>query len=328
MGIKIREILPAREITLDDLRGKVIAVDFFNVVYQFLASIRMADGTPLTDSHGRITSHLQGLLNRTVALMEKGIKLVFVFDGKPHPLKFGERERRLERKAVAHAKYEDAVAAEDVTAMGKYAKQKIRITSEIIEESKQLLEALGLPVVQAPCEGEAQAAYMVVKGDCWAVASQDADVLLFGSSRLIRNLTLSQKRKVGSRYVQTYIELITLQDVLHQLHITFEQLIYLGILIGTDFNPGGVSGIGPKKGLKIVREKKPEEMFGDSPWQEIAAVFHDHPVTDSYTLQWKSVNRNKVYALLVGEHDFDEQRVASVLDRISRPGQKGLADFF
>ena len=114
MGVNIAELFPKQEISLDDLKGKIVAIDFMNVAYQFLASIRQRDGSLLTDSSGNITSHLQGLFNRSVSLLEKGIKLVYVFDGGAPSLKAKERELRMERKKKAQEKYDLAVFEEDV----------------------------------------------------------------------------------------------------------------------------------------------------------------------------------------------------------------------
>ncbi len=173
MGLQIGEIVPRREISFGELKGKIIAVDAFNAIYQFLTSIRQPDGTPLMDSKRRITSHLSGLFYRNVALLADGIKVVYVFDGEYNILKNRTHEYREESKDVAREKYEKAREEEDIEAMGKYARGFVKLDKEMIKESKELLEALGIAVVQAPSEGEMQCAYMVKDGEAYAVASQD-----------------------------------------------------------------------------------------------------------------------------------------------------------
>ncbi len=81
MGTAITELLKSKEIRLEDLHGKKLAVDGQNQLYMFLSNIRQADGSLLTDSKGQVTSHLMGILNRFSNIIENGIKPAFVFDG-------------------------------------------------------------------------------------------------------------------------------------------------------------------------------------------------------------------------------------------------------
>ncbi len=163
MGVQITELLVKKEINLNELANKVIAVDSHLFLYQFLTTIRQRDGSLLIDSKGRVTSHLAGLFTRSTKLIEAGLKLVYVFDGEPPKLKHEERERRKKVKIEAQKKYEEAKKKEDLEEMRKYAARTTRLTPEMIEEAKKLIKALGIPVVEAPSEGEAQAAYMVKK---------------------------------------------------------------------------------------------------------------------------------------------------------------------
>jgi len=256
MGVKFKDLLQPEEISWDELRDKKIAVDASLMIYQFLSSIMQKDGTPLTDSNGNVTSHLVGIFSRVTNLMDKGLKLCFVFDGKAPELKNKERERRRERKNIASEKYEEAREKEDEEMMHRYSRQLSFLTHEMVEEAKELIKALGLPVIQAPSEAEAQAAYMCRKKDVWAVATQDADVLIHGAPKVLRNLTLSQKKLSGSTYTRVHPEILELNKVLDNLGIDLDQLIVIAILIGTDFNVGGVKGLGPKKALKLVQDGK------------------------------------------------------------------------
>ncbi|MBN2112204.1 flap endonuclease-1 [Candidatus Woesearchaeota archaeon] len=343
MGVKIFELVPAKETSLDELAGKTLAVDSSLFLYQFLSTIRQRDGTLLMDSKGRVTSHLAGLFNRTVKLMEKQINLVFVFDGKPPELKQKERERRKELKEEAEAKYRIAMEKRDLDEMKKYAARTTRLTPEMIKEAKELVSALGLPVVQAPSEGEAQAAHIVKKGDAFAVASQDADSLMFGAPRLVKNLAITGRRKKAGKlgFETVNPEIIELQKVLNTLGIDNDQLIALGMLIGTDYNTGGVKGIGPKNGLKLVKkhQKEFDAMFKeaewennfDFPWTDVFYAIKKMPVTDEYILETKPIDKEKVLKILVEEHDFSPERVNSALDKLLKSAknkqQKGLAEW-
>lgn len=334
MGLQIGEIVPRQEINLHDLQGKTVAVDAFNAIYQFLSTVRQPDGTPLMDSKKRITSHLSGLFYRNVNLLTQGIKLVYVFDGKAPELKGKTQESREYAKEEARKKYETAKREEDIESMAKYAKQITQLNEEMLNESKELLAAIGIPVVQASGEGEAQAAY-ICKADekVYAVASQDYDSLLFGAPRLIQNLTLARKRRLASgAFIPVQPELIELQKVLNGLQLTHEQLISLGILVGTDYNPGGIKGIGPKKALIMVRQyKQPALIFKHVEsqlyqqgmeigfdWQQIFSLFKNPDVVRQYSIEFKKPDFEKAETLLCREHDFSEERVKNAFEKLEK----------
>ncbi|MEK6792182.1 MAG: FEN1 family endonuclease, partial [Nanoarchaeota archaeon] len=201
MGLQIGDLVARKEVTFSELKGKTIAIDAFNVIYQFLTSVRQPDGTPLMDSSGSVTSHLSGLFYRNIALLSEGISLIYVFDGEYHVLKGKTHELRQAAKDVASEKYEEALDEGDIEGMGKYAKGFSKVDDKMISESKELLEAMGIAVVQAPGEGEMQAAELVKSGQAYAVGSQDYDAIVVGSPRLIQNLTLSRKRKTVSGFI-------------------------------------------------------------------------------------------------------------------------------
>lgn len=335
MGLNIREIIPRKEIQISDLKGKVLCVDAFNTLYQFLSSVRQLDGTPLMDKQKRITSHLSGILYRNIALLSEGIKLVYVFDGKSPELKTKTYKKREAGRDIAQERYKEAKQVEDIASMKRYSSQLIRLNDEMIKESKELLEALGIGVVQAPSEGEAEAAYLAKKKEVYAAVSQDYDSLLFGAPKLIRNLTLARKRKTLSGYIEVHPELIELNHVLDYLGINLDQLICLGILVGTDYNPKGVFRIGQKKALEIVKKyqqpvlifKHVEEMMKDLPeedqfdWKEIFELFHKHKVKD-VDIKFGKINEEKIKEILVKEHDFSEDRVEKQIERLREIKEK------
>jgi flap endonuclease-1 len=342
MGVNLKDLVTKQPVTFEDLKGKVLAVDAFNILYQFLTTIRTPDGRPLTDSKGRVTSHLIGLFSRTTNFLRQGLKPVFVFDGEVPVLKYHELEKRAAVKIEAQKQYEKAVAEEDVEAMQKYGGRTARLTKEMVAEAKTMLALLGLPVVQASSEGEAQASFMVRKGDAWAVVSQDYDSLLYGADRLIQNLSIAGRRKkagvLGTIVVKP--EIIELKQVLKELSITQDQLIALAMLVGTDYHPGGVKGIGPKKALALVKEQKAlDRIFAAAKWsehctvswQEIFDLFKKMPVTKDYSLKFKAPDKEGLRHFLVDEHDFGAERVEKTIvdlqEQHSKHSQKGLGDF-
>ncbi|ADT84076.1 flap endonuclease-1 [Thermococcus barophilus] len=329
MGVQIGELVPRKEIEIENLNGRKIAIDALNAIYQFLSIIRQRDGTPLMDSKGRITSHLSGLFYRTINLMEAGIKPAYVFDGKPPEFKKKELEKRAEAREEAEEKWQEALARGDLEEAKKYAQRASRVNEQLIEDAKKLLELMGIPWVQAPSEGEAQAAYMASKGKVWASASQDYDSLLFGAPRLVRNLTITGRRKLPGKdvYVEVKPELIVLEEVLKELKIDREKLIELAILVGTDYNPGGIKGVGPKKALEIVRYSKDPlkkyQKMSDVDLYAIKEFFLNPPVTDDYKLVWKMPDEEGILKFLCDEHDFSEERVKNGLERLKKAIRAG-----
>jgi flap endonuclease-1 len=331
LGVNLRDIVPKTVVRLEDLSGKSIAIDAYNALYQFLAIIRQPDGTPLKDSSGRITSHLSGLLYRTSNLVELGIKPIYVFDGVPPALKEAEIKRRMKAKEEALIKYEQALKEGRIEEARMYAQATSSLKDYMAEDSKRLLNLMGIPWVQAPSEGEAQAAHIVKRGDADYCASQDYDSLLFGAPRLVRNVTISGRRKLPGKnvYIEVEPEVIELEQVLKEFGITHEQLIDVGILVGTDFNPEGIKGLGPKKALKLVKEYGSienalpyikEAEFPVEP-QKIKEIFLHPKVTDNYKIKWLEPDVEGVIDFICRERDFSEDRVRKALEKM----QKGMS---
>lgn len=332
LGVKLGEIVPKTSVSLKSLAGKSIAIDAYNALYQFLAIIRLSNGTPLKDRNGRVTSHLSGLLYRNSNLMEIGAKVAYVFDGVPPVLKDAEIKRRSKGKQRARVMYRKALEEGKVEEARTYAQATSRIESYMETDSKHLLTLMGIPWVQAPSEGEAQAAYMTKKGITDFCASQDYDSLLYGAPTLLRNVAISGRRKLPKRpvYVDVAPEIVELQTVTSKLGISYEQLIDIGLLVGTDYNPG-VKGIGPKTALKLIKE---HGTIDDMPKAVVAGTQQSldlkriknmflHPkVTDNYNLNWNEPEEDSLVRFLCGEHDFAEDRVRKALDKMRRMGDK------
>jgi len=332
MGVLLTPIIIKQSLTLDDLRGKVLAVDTNGELYQFLALIRMRDGSPLHDSHGRITSHLSGLFYRTTRLMtDYGLQLVFVFDGKPPALKSAEIARRRSIKERYEAEHAEALQAGDLEKAYSKATMTSRLTREMTGEARELLKLMGLPVIQAPSEGEAQASHMAASGSVWAAASKDYDCLLFGAPRLLRFLTISGKEFLPSKGTFRPItpELIDSATLLSHYSISREQLIDLAILVGTDFNDG-VKGIGPKKALKLLSDfgsidNMPSEIQESvGPVQEIRETFLKPDVTNDFKIEFGAPDPDGIVRFLCDEREFGRDRVNAALERTFGQPRGGL----
>jgi flap endonuclease-1 len=330
VGVLLTPIITTDTIGFDALGGRTLAVDGNGELYQFLALIRLRDGTPLKDSKGRTTSHLSGLFYRTTRLIaEHRLRLVFVFDGTPPALK----AREIAKRRALRSRYEEERAAAlergDVAQAYSKATMTSRLTKDMVSEARELLTLLGIPAVQAPSEAEAQAAHMAaMSSEIFAAASKDYDALLFGAPRLVRFLTISGKEFLPSQGAFRPIvpETIVLSRLLESWGIAREQLVDLALLVGTDFNDG-VSGIGPKKALKLVQqygriETMPDDIRqaagDDEMLNEVRRIFLQPAVTDSFTLTPSEPDVDGVVRFLCDEREFSRERVSAALERAFR----------
>ncbi len=333
-------------ISLDDLSNKTIAIDAYNTIYQFLSIIRGPDGTPLKDSHGMVTSHLSGLFYRTINLLEHKITPVFVFDGIPPALKQRTIEARVRRREEAREQWEKALKEGMVEEARAHAMASTRINKEIVQSSKELLGYMGIAYIQAPSEGEAQAARMTKEGLVYASATQDYDIFLFGADVAVRNLTISGRRKLPRKsvFVEITPERVELKRLLKKLELSQKQLIWLGMLMGTDFNEG-IEGVGPKTALKIVKERKNLKEITSYVNEKYKIGFEVDPgeVEDTFlkpetseitrsefnsVMSGTKANKEKIIRFMCDSHDFSQERVDKFADMLvgykSSAGQKGI----
>jgi len=325
LGFNLAPLVVKQRLTLNDLWGRVLAVDANNMLYQFLALIRMRDGKPFTDAAGHVTSHLIGLVFRTTRLLaEYNIRPIFVFDGKPPAQKMLTLKDRSLTRDKARREYELAVGRGDYAAAWSKAVRMDSLTQEMTGDAKRALSLLGIPLVQAPQEGEAQAAHMARREDVWAANSRDYDTVLFGAPRLVRYLTISGQEYLPSLGTSRPLipELIDLQKMLAALQITQEQLVDLAVLVGTDFN-AGVRGVGPRTALKLIqkhkslenlpagiREKLPQNV------QEIRRLFYHPHVTNNYSLRFSAVDEKGLAQFLCAERGFAADKVNVAIQRM------------
>lgn len=331
MGVDLKGLISKEKTTLESFSSKVIAIDAYNTLYQFLSIIRGPDGTLLSDSKGRVTSHLSGLFYRSINFLALGIKPVFVFDGKPPSLKSAEIERRRQIKKEATVKYEKALAERNMEDVRKYAQQTTIMQDTMIEDAKHLLRLFGIPYIEAPSEGEATAAHMTQTGVAYASASQDYDSILFGAKRLVRNFTNSGRRKIPNRntYIEVEPEIIESQKVLDELGLTKEQLVDVGILVGTDFNPDGFERIGPKTALKLIKENKRledipqiQEKLSQIDYKQIRKIFLEPEVAEISEIKFGDVNQAGIVKYLTEERSFSKDRLESSLNRLQKSLEK------
>ncbi len=325
LGVLLTPILKRVQTSFKALYGKSFAVDASIELHQFLALIRRPDGSLFTDPEGRVTSHLIGLLTRTSRLVtDYKLRPVFVFDGRPNPLKRAAIEARRKVQRKAQTEYVRAIAVKDYSRAWSKVVMTGRVTGEILADAKRLLSLMGIPWLEALEDGEAQASYMAAKGDVWAVGSKDYDCLLFGAPILARYLTLTGREYLPSKKTSRPLipELVNLVENLEALGISREQLVDLALLVGTDFNEG-VMGIGPKKGLALIRkygaaEKFPGDIRSELPddLDKVRNIFLHPRVLENYSSKRERPNPDGIIEFLCEERAFSRDRVQKVADRL------------
>jgi len=347
MGIKglmkfLQESAPkaVREINSQQaFTGRVIAIDASMCLYQFLIMIREnRSGTynNLTNEEGQVTSHIIGMLTRTIKLMESGIKPVYVFDGKPPELKLAELDARRAKRNEATANLQAAIEAGDSEQVLKSTKATVRVTREQNEETKRLLKLMGLPVVEAPSEAEATCAALCRDGKVYAAATEDADCLTFGTKILIRNLMAAESQK------KQILE-VSLERALEQLNVTMDQFIDFCILSGCDYCDT-LKGVGPTTAIKlliqhgslekVLEELGPEKVPQNFRYQIAREFFKDCEAVDTSKVDFKFEDPDceGLTKFLVEECSFSKERVERYLERLkaakSRSKQRPLDSFF
>ena len=327
MGLDLKSLLVRDKTKLESFTNKIVAIDAYNAIYQFLAIIRGPEGLHLTDTQGRVTSHITGLLYRNINFLSLGIKPVYVFDGKPPSLKSAEIEHRKQIKKDATVKYERAVSEGKMEDARKFAQQTTSMKDGMVEDSKHLLDLFGIPYIQAPSEGEATAALLTTTGHADVAASQDFDSILFGARKLVRNFTNSGRRKLPNRntYIEIEPEIIDYRKNLEALGITREQLIDVGILIGTDFNPDGFERVGPKTAIKMIREygkledvTQIQEQLETIDYNAIRKIFLEPEVARVDKIEFGEVKYDDIINYLSNERSFSRDRVNSSLNRLKK----------
>ncbi|MBE18815.1 MAG: flap endonuclease-1 [Thaumarchaeota archaeon] len=327
MGIKLRDLSSPKKIKINDLAGNVVAIDGFNTIYQFLTTIRGQSGEPLMDSKGRVTSHLTGLFYRNINLLMANIKPIYVLDGKPSTLKKIIIEKRREVREKMEQKYHQALKEGKIEDAKKYARSTVKINELIINDCKKILELMGIPVINAPSEGEAAAAYLTEINFASVTVSQDYDSILFGAKKLVRNLNTTGKRRIKntSKYINVEPEMIELNKFLNENKINRNQLIDMGILIGTDFNPDGFTNIGPKTALKLIRKYERIENIPNIKKEleridinEIRKIFLEPHSIKTDNIIHKKIEKEKLISFLCQDRDFSQQRVKNRLDELEK----------
>ncbi|VWU51849.1 flap endonuclease 1 [Hepatocystis sp. ex Piliocolobus tephrosceles] len=358
MGIKgltkfIADAAPnaIKEIKIENLMGRVVAIDASMSLYQFIIAIRDSEQYGnLTNESGETTSHISGLMSRSIKLMENGLKPIYVFDGAPPELKGSELEKRGEKRQKAEELLQKAKEEGDLDAIKKQSGRTVRVTKKQNEEAKRLLTLMGIPVVEAPCEAESQCAFLTKYNLAHATATEDADALVFGTKILIRNLnanaTSGQNKNKNSTSKRGYILTeIKLEQVLKGLNLTMNEFIDFCILCGCDYCDT-IKGIGSKTAYNLIKEHKCIEKIIeniDKNKYQVPNNFRYVEARDSFInpkvltkeevkIDWNEPKIDELRHFLIKDYNFNEVRVTNYINRLLKARkattQRRLDNFF
>ncbi|XP_048225769.1 flap endonuclease 1 [Ricinus communis] len=319
--------------------GRKIAIDASMSIYQFLIVVGRSGTEMLTNEAGEVTSHLQGMFSRTIRLLEAGMKPVYVFDGQPPDLKKQELAKRYSRRADATEELAAAVETGNKEDIEKFSKRTVKVTKQHNEDCKRLLRLMGVPVIEAPSEAEAECAALCKSGKVYAVASEDMDSLTFGAPRFLRHLMDPSSRKVPVMEFET-------SKILEELNLTMDQFIDLCILSGCDYCDS-IRGIGGMTALKLIRQhgsienilenmnKERYQIPEDWPYQEARRLFKEPLVLadeEEPELKWTAPDQEGLITFLVNENGFNNDRVTKAIEKIkaakNKSSQGRLESFF
>eukprot|EP00916_Digyalum_oweni_P002813 GHVL01005216.1.p1 GENE.GHVL01005216.1~~GHVL01005216.1.p1 ORF type:complete len:527 (-),score=149.80 GHVL01005216.1:277-1815(-) len=330
-----------KETKYDAYTGRKLAIDASTSLYQFMIAIR--DGEQfanLTNEAGEITSHLSGMLSRTVKLLEHGIKPVYVFDGVPPDMKRDELRKRSSKRNDATESLENAIEDGDQNEIKKFTQRTVRVTKKQNQDVQNLLTLMGLPVVDSPSEAEAQCARMARAGVVYAAATEDMDALTFSAPILVRNLNFSEAGKNKKGVLE-----VRLDVALEELEINMDQFIDFCILCGCDYC-GTIRGIGPNKAFDLIKKYiniddvmkalDPEKYPPPESWEYAKAreLFRNPEIADpeKIEIEWKDPDYDGLKKFLVEENNFSEVRIDNFLKRLkdsrSKTSQMRLENFF
>ncbi|OEU20030.1 PIN domain-like protein [Fragilariopsis cylindrus CCMP1102] len=313
-----------REVEFKSLHGRKVAIDASMAIYQFLIAVR--SGGPnqqammLTNADGETTSHIQGMFNRTIRFLTEGMKPVFVFDGKAPQMKSGELEKRREKRKKAEEELKKAADDDNVEEMDKHSKRLARAGRKENEDCKKLLRLMGVPVVVAPMEAEAQAAALCKAGLVYATGTEDMDALTFATPILIRKMTFANQAAKGAK-----IQQMNYKKAVEGLELTHEQFVDLCILMGCDYCDT-IKGIGPKTALKLIKEHGSIEKIIPALQDEkpvpayvlARELFFNHEVDTDVELKWTAPKKEELTKFLVEEAGFNADRVKASIEKLDK----------
>jgi len=316
------------QINLKDLKGKKIAIDTSIILYQYVTAIR-STGADLLDSNNNSTSHIMGILVKTLNYLKADIIPIHIFDGNPSELKLNILKDRAKIKKDAIGKLleiEEKISNNEITAeeQNKLELKKISllktstsINRKQITEAYEIVRLLGVPAFYAKEEADSQCAYLSINDLVDYVATEDMDLLTFGTKKIIKNFTKNN------------MQAILLDDILADGDISMEKFIDICILLGCDYTDT-IEGIGYKKAWSLIKKYSSiENLISNEPniinhkyklpndfkFVESREYFLNprHNPIDRSELSLSKPRLNELKRLLIEKYSFNEHNIEKMI---------------
>ena len=315
MGCKLTPIVKTEEISFSRLKGKYVAIDGANFLIRYVAKLNSFDNKLKSQNKDPI-SHYIGLFYFIINLIEKNVKPIFVFDGIP----LREKKKIPAERNMKVLEYWKKFQRDDYKREDKFKNYLLDFNflyEKSVVESTEMIKYMGIPVVKAPSDAEAQASRIVRDGHAFGVLSHDYDTLLYGSKNMLKDVDFKNDK----------LTLISLERNLENLGINYNQLIDMALLIGTDFNKNGIKGIGPKKALKLIKKFHNLEIINekftelDFDFQKLRDVFQ-YPISIKFKPFFTRPNFDLLRKVIL-KHKLSFKRIEKGISRL-RKGFDGL----
>ncbi|XP_043086685.1 flap endonuclease GEN homolog 1 [Puntigrus tetrazona] len=226
---------PVREsVPLYSLSGKTLAVDL---------SLWVCEAQHVQGMMGKVTRpHLRNLFFRVSSLTLMGVKLVFVMEGDAPSIKAQTMSKRNEMR-YARAKAKPGAAKN--TSRGRF--------KAVLRECAEMLDCLGVPWVTAAGEAEAMCAFLDSQGAVDGCITNDGDAFLYGAQTVYRNFNMTTK--------DPQVDCYQTSRVRAELGLSRDSLVGLAVLLGCDYIPKGVAGVGKEQALKLIQNLKGKSLL-------------------------------------------------------------------
>lgn len=315
-----------KKIHYSSLQDKVVAIDISIYLYQFASAIKSSTDN-LTTKDGLITTHIQAIISKTMGMLKKKIKPVFVFDGKATSLKENTLSARKDSKVSAKNELKELkikieeTDKDNIFELDKLNEEKIKLLKKSVsvshkqmEECKEIALLLGIPVIESVEEADPQCAWLVKNGLAYATASEDMDILTFGTNKLLRGLS-----------AKDYLIEYDLDILLEELGLTMNQFIDVCILLGCDYTDT-IIGIGPKKAYDMIKKYKSiDEMIKQDKnfknkkfvlpenfnYEAARNYFKDPPIKEikQEDLKWTKPKYDELSTLLKDRYEYTQDSI-------------------
>ena len=295
--------------TINDYKNKTLGIDFNLMLYKMILSIRMNGYDIKNDDI--IVTHIHALLLKMKGFIKHNITPVFVFDGMAPKIKSSTLNQRKEFQNFMQQKYYKAITQDEKK---KYYFMKSKINYDEIMDCMNLIKLFGYTVIESLEEADSQLADLIKKQKIDYVVTDDMDILVFGGTKIIKNFTIVDKKKMQE---------IDLDILKKDAKLTQSQLVDLSILLGCDYCPT-IKGVGLVGSYKLLKQYgslseilEHEDLKLPQDYIKAKSYFTDSPVIDSKTIKINKLSINKKGLIdFLKKFDYKDKYIEELLKKI------------